>query len=71
MTNSLLGLKLEDALSALHAAGCEGTQITEIHAPRGNSPRGTLRVVSVRDDGRALICARFPDNAEEEKCENS
>ena len=71
MTKTLLGLTLEDALRALHAEGREETQVTEIHAPRGNTPRGTLRVVSVRNDGRELVCARFPDTVKEEENEDS
>lgn len=63
MTQSLLGLPLSEALRRLEAAGQEPGEITVIRAPRGNSPRGTLRVVRVREDGKGLVCGEFADHA--------
>lgn len=68
MTHPVLGLPLEDALAAL-AADSQQLAITEISAPRGEAPRGTLRVVAVRDGGRTLVVARFPDQITEETIE--
>ena len=70
MTRRVLGLPLEDALAAL-AADPRQITITEISAPRGEAPRGTLRVVAVRDDGSTLVAARFPDHIAEEIIEEN
>ncbi|MDO4829419.1 MAG: hypothetical protein Q4B19_08590 [Clostridia bacterium] len=70
MTRPVLGLPLEDALAAL-AADPRQITITEISAPRGEAPRGTLRVVAVRDDGSTLVAARFPDHIAEETIEEN
>ena len=63
MMRSILGLTLDDALEALRAAGQEPEKITITNAPRGNQPRGNLRVVRVKNGGMELVCARFPDEA--------
>lgn len=60
---TILGLPLNMAIARLRAAGAEPREITEIRAPRGTTPRGTLRVV--RECDGALIVARFLDGAEE------
>ncbi|MBQ1256069.1 MAG: hypothetical protein IIW08_07065 [Clostridia bacterium] len=65
MMISVLGLPLEKAVSLLKAANVEGIDIKEISAPRGNTPRGTLRVVRVENGGKTITCARFPDTIEE------
>lgn len=65
MILSVLGLPLESALRMLKAADVEVTDIKEISAPRGNTPRGTLRVVRVENGGKIITCARFPDTIEE------
>lgn len=70
MTRSVWGLPLEDALTVV-AADPQQITITEISAPRGNVPRGTLRVAAVRDDGNTLIVARFPDHVTEEAIEDN
>lgn len=65
MTQSLKGLPLETARNILESEGLTGIEVTETVAPRGNVPRGTLRVVRVRDGGRKLTVARFPDEVRE------
>ncbi len=70
MTRPVLGLPLENALAAL-AADSRQITITEISAPRGKAPRGTLRVVAVRDGGSTLVVARFPDQIAEETIEEN
>ena len=71
MITEILGLPLESAVSRLRAAGIEPIDITEINAPRGETPRGNLRVVRVQNGGKKLTCARFPDTLKEEEIENS
>jgi len=65
MMVSVLGLPLDKAVSLLKAANAEEIEIKEISAPRGNTPRGTLRVVRVENGGKTITCARFPDTIEE------
>ena len=62
MTQSLKGLPLETALRRLESEGLTDIQIIETVPPRGNAPRGNLRVVRARDGGRTLTVARFPDD---------
>ena len=71
MTEGILGLSLEDAVACLRSAGVEPVEITEVSAPRGSTPRGSLRVVRVRDGGRSIVCARFPDTLEDSTIENT
>ncbi len=65
MISSVLGLPLDKAIELLRAAKVEVTDIKEISAPRGNTPRGTLRVVRIENGGKIVTCARFPDTIEE------
>ena len=62
MTRSLKGLPLDSALEILRGQGLTDVEVTEIIAPRGNAPRGNLRVVRVKNDGQQLTVARFPDD---------
>ena len=55
----LLGLPLEAALAELRARGIE-PEIAFTESPR-HPAEGTARVVRVSEDGRKLVCARFPD----------
>lgn len=61
----LLGLPLENAVSALREANIDEIEIKEISAPRGSTPRGTLRVVRIEKGGKIVTCARFPDDVKE------
>ena len=61
MMNALLGLPLTVAQDILRAEGQEQFEIIETAAPRGNSPRGTLRVVRICEQEKKLVCARFSD----------
>ena len=65
MMKSLLGLPLQSALDVLKEANVEEIDIKEISAPRGYTPRGTLRVVRVEKGGKIITCARFPDTIKE------
>ena len=65
MTQSLKGLPLKSAQRILEAQGLTGIEITEIIAPRGNAPRGNLRVVRAKNGGQRLTVARFPDDVSE------
>ena len=65
MISSVLGLPLEKAMELLKAANVEGIDIKEISAPRGYSPRGTLRVVRTQNGGKIITCARVPDTIKE------
>ena len=65
MISSVLGLPLDKAVELLRAANVEGIDIKEISAPRGYTPRGTLRVVRIENGGKTITCARFPDTIEE------
>jgi len=69
MTENVLGLPVEKAIAILEKAGVSDVEITEASAPRGNTPRGSLRVVRVNGGGRSLLCARFPDTVEETQIE--
>lgn len=62
MTQSLKGLPLEMALRRLESEGLTDIQIMETVPPRGNAPRGNLRVVRVQNGGKKLTVARFPDD---------
>ena len=64
MTQALLGLPLDDALSLLRARGVE-PEGAYTENPRHPSA-GTPRVVRVSDDGRRILCARFPDRVNED-----
>lgn len=65
MILKLLGMPLDMALAALKEANVDVTDIKEISAPRGNTPRGTLRVVRIEKGGKIITCARFPDTIKE------
>ena len=65
MMKSLLGLPLDKALALLKEANVDVSDIKEISAPRGNTPRGTLRVVRIQNGGKIITCARFPDTIKE------
>ncbi|MBR3927876.1 MAG: hypothetical protein IKJ65_02605 [Clostridia bacterium] len=67
MISSVFGLPLDEALKRLKAANVEVTDIKEISAPRGYTPRGTLRVVRIQNSGKIITCARFPDTIKEPK----
>ena len=58
---SLLGLPLDEALARLRARGIE-PEVAFTENPRHPS-EGTPRVVRISEDGRRVICARFPDQA--------
>ena len=62
----LLGLPLDKALERLRALGIETPTRIETHAPRGPLEGGTLRVLSVRDEGRTLIVSAFRDQIDQE-----
>ncbi|MBQ3078477.1 MAG: hypothetical protein IJC48_00575 [Clostridia bacterium] len=70
MMTQILGLPLEEALERLNAAGIDPIEITSVSAPRGSMPRGSLRVVRVKENGRFLTIARFNDSVEETEIEN-
>ena len=65
MTQSLKGLPLETALRRLESEGLTDIQIIETVPPRGNAPRGNLRVVRAKNGGQRLTVARFPDDVSE------
>lgn len=69
MMMPLLGLPLDKALALLREANVAVSDVKEISAPRGNTPRGTLRVVRVENGGKTITCARFPDTIEEKNDE--
>ena len=65
MMKKLLGLPLDKALALLREANVAVLDVKEISAPRGHTPRGTLRGVRVENGGKTITCARFPDTIEE------
>ncbi len=59
MRESLLGLRLPDAVETLRREGID-PQVTLTAAPRRREAQeGELRVVYASDDGRRLTAARF------------
>ena len=59
MRESLLGLRLSDAVETLRREGID-PQVTLTAAPRRREAQeGELRVVYASDDGRRLTAARF------------
>lgn len=60
---NVLGMKLEDALAVVRAAGIEPTVITT-RAPRDQRSGGTLRVVRVR--GNEVTVSAFMDDTPHE-----
>jgi hypothetical protein len=56
-----LGLKVEDARSALARAGEGAYAVEMLAAPKGAREGGTPRVVAVRAADRVLLAARFID----------
>ena len=59
MRESLLGLRLPDAVETLRRVGID-PQVTLTAAPRRREAQeGELRVVYASDDGRRLTAARF------------
>ena len=61
---ALVGERLERALEQLEQRGISDVCVTETRAPRGREPRGHLRALRISDDGRAVLCARFPDEVD-------
>lgn len=62
----VLGLPLETALSLLKARGIAFTQVVWTGVPKNPGPEGTARVVAVRQEGRVLVAARFPNEVARE-----
>lgn len=60
----IIGLPLDQALSALKARGVPDVCIVESKAPRGARNTGALRVTCVRDGGKTLIVSRFLDRVD-------
>lgn len=65
MTQTLLGLPLEEALARLRAAGIE-PNIIESRAPRRSEGNGALRVVRVKNGGREITVCGFQAALKEE-----
>lgn len=63
---ALVGMGLDDTLRALAALGIEPVRVIQTSAPRGASPVGHLRTVRVKDGGREVLVARFPDEVNTE-----
>ena len=61
MTETLLGLPLEEAVRRLRGEGVE-PEVRYTSAPQAREG-GTLRVIRVRGEGKELTAARFEDAA--------
>ena len=61
---NLLGLPLDQALEILRREGLANPRIVYT-ASRRDDGSGTPRVVRISDDG-TILCARFPDHAEQQ-----